>query len=64
MHTGLSYKNTKKINPIHSPAKIKRLYDDWLVKKAKSLFKHKVDEYSKKVGVRIEKITIKNLKNR
>jgi predicted metal-dependent hydrolase len=47
-----------------SPAKIKKIYEDWLLKKAKSVFKHKVDEYSKKVGVRIEKIVIKHLKNR
>jgi predicted metal-dependent hydrolase len=35
-----------------------------LTKKAKSVFKHKVDEYSKKVGVKLERITIKHLKNR
>jgi predicted metal-dependent hydrolase len=48
----------------HSPDKIERIYKNWLVEKAKPIFKHKVDQYSKKVGVRIEKITIKNLKNR
>ncbi len=49
---------------IHSPAKIKRLYDDWLVKKAKSVYKHKVDEYSKKIGVKVKRIAAKHLKNR
>jgi predicted metal-dependent hydrolase len=47
-----------------SPAKIKRIYEDWLVEKAKSVFKHKVDEYSKKVGVKVDRTTIKQLKNR
>jgi hypothetical protein len=31
---------------------------------AKSAFKHKVDEYSKKLRVKVEKTTIKHLKNR
>jgi predicted metal-dependent hydrolase len=48
----------------HSPAKIKWLYEDWLIEKAKSTFKHKVDEYSKKLGVKVESITTKHLKNR
>jgi predicted metal-dependent hydrolase len=48
----------------HSPAKIKCLYEDWLMEKAKSTFKHKVDEYSKKLGVKVESITIKHLRNR
>ena len=47
-----------------SPAKIKKIYENWLVEKAKSVFKHKVDEYSKKVRVKVETITIKHLKNR
>ena len=45
-----------------SPAKIKKIYENWLVEKAKSVFKHKVDEYSKKVRVKVETITIKHLK--
>jgi len=47
-----------------SPAKIKKIYEDWLVDKAKSVFKNKVDEYSKKVGINVESIAIKHLKNR
>jgi predicted metal-dependent hydrolase len=34
------------------------------MEKAKSTFKHKVDEYSKKLGVKVESITTKHLKNR
>ena len=47
-----------------SPAKIKKIYEEWLVDEAKSMFKHKVEEYSKKLGVKVEDITIKHLKNR
>ncbi len=47
-----------------SPTTIKKIYEDWLLEEAKSVFKHKVDEYSKKLGVNIERIVIKNLKNR
>jgi hypothetical protein len=47
-----------------SPAKIKKIYEDWLVEEAKSIFKHKVDEYSEKLGVKVESIAIKHLKNR
>jgi predicted metal-dependent hydrolase len=43
---------------------IKQLYDDWLMNNAQSMFTHKVEEYSKELGVKPEKITIKNLKNR
>jgi predicted metal-dependent hydrolase len=35
-----------------------------LIEKAKSVFKRKVDEYSEKLGINIERIVIKNLKNR
>jgi predicted metal-dependent hydrolase len=50
-----------------SPAnttKIKKLYEDWLIKNAQLVFKHKVGEYSKKLDVRPRRIVIKNLKNR
>jgi predicted metal-dependent hydrolase len=47
-----------------SPNKIKKIYEEWLVEKAKSVFKHKVAEYSKKLGVKVKGITIKHLKNR
>ncbi|MFL6390627.1 MAG: M48 family metallopeptidase, partial [Nitrososphaeraceae archaeon] len=47
-----------------SPAKIKRIYEDWLVKKARSIFKDKVQTYSKQLGVKVERIAIKHLKNR
>ncbi len=52
------------ISSKHSPNEIKKIYEDWLVEKAKPIFKHKVHIYSKKVGVRVGKIVIKNLKNR
>jgi predicted metal-dependent hydrolase len=45
-----------------SPVKIKEIYEDWLVEGAKSVFKKKVDQYSKKVGVKVESpITKKSL---
>jgi predicted metal-dependent hydrolase len=44
--------------------KIKKLYEDWLMEKTQSIFKHKVEEYSKKVGVKVQRIVIKHLKNR
>jgi predicted metal-dependent hydrolase len=43
---------------------IKKIYEGWLTEKAQSIFKHKVDEYSKKLGVKVEAIVIKLLKNR
>jgi predicted metal-dependent hydrolase len=43
---------------------IKKLYEDWFMEKAQLVFKHKVEEYSEKLGVKPEKIIIKNLKNR
>jgi predicted metal-dependent hydrolase len=43
---------------------IKKLYEDWLIEKAQSIFKHKVEKYSKKLGVKAERIVIKRLKNR
>jgi predicted metal-dependent hydrolase len=47
-----------------SPATIKEIYEGWLVGRSKSVFRKKVDEYSKKVGVKVKNITIKRLKNR
>ncbi len=44
--------------------RIKKLYEEWLVEKAKSVFKRKIDEYSKKLGVKVKRIAIKHLKNR
>ena len=45
-------------------AKIKKLYEDWLMENAQSIFKDKVDEYSKELGVKVERIVLKQLKNR
>jgi predicted metal-dependent hydrolase len=47
-----------------SPDKIKKIYEGWLLEKAKLVFKDKIDEYSKKLGVKVDRITIKHLKNR
>jgi predicted metal-dependent hydrolase len=47
-----------------SPAKIKKIYESWLMERARPIFKHKVEEYSKKLDVTIESIVIKHLKNR
>jgi predicted metal-dependent hydrolase len=35
-----------------------------LLQKAKLVFKDKIDEYSKNLGVKVDRITIKHLKNR
>jgi predicted metal-dependent hydrolase len=48
----------------HIVTEIEQLYDDWLMNNAQSTFTHKVEEYSKKLGVKPEKIIIKDLKNR
>jgi predicted metal-dependent hydrolase len=50
--------------PTNSKTVIKKLYEDWLIRNAQSVFKHKVEKYSEKLGVKSGKITIKNLKNR
>ena len=43
---------------------IKTLYENWLYHKAKIIFKEKVQILSKIIGVKPNKIVIKNLKNR
>ena len=43
---------------------IKKLYDDWLYHKAKIIFKDKVHTLSKVMGIKPNKVVIKNLKNR
>ena len=43
---------------------LKKLYEDWLIEKAQGIFEDKVKKCSKRVGVRIKRISIKNLKNR
>jgi predicted metal-dependent hydrolase len=47
-----------------SEREIKVLYEDWLCQKAQIIFSKKVREYSKELGVDIQKIIIKNLRNR
>ncbi|MGI8719014.1 MAG: M48 family metallopeptidase [Nitrososphaeraceae archaeon] len=43
---------------------IKKLYENWLYHKAKIIFKEKVHILSKAIGVKPNKVVIKNLKNR
>src|SRR6476659_2444612 len=43
---------------------IKKLYENWLYHKAKIIFKEKVRILSKVMGVKPNKVVIKNLKNR
>jgi predicted metal-dependent hydrolase len=43
---------------------IKKLYENWLIVKAQSLFEDKLEKYSKKFGVRVKRMIVKNLKNR
>ena len=43
---------------------IKNLYENWMTTMAQDVFEDKVEEYSKKLGVGVKRIVIKNLKNR
>ena len=43
---------------------IKTLHDDWLYQKAEIVFKERIDILGKIVGIKPNKIVIKNLKNR
>jgi predicted metal-dependent hydrolase len=43
---------------------LKKLYEDWLIEKAQAVFEDKVEKYSKRIGVRVKRIAIKNLRNR
>src|SRR5215204_1201495 len=47
-----------------SSSVLKGLYENWLEEKAQDVFEDKVEKYSKKIGVKVKRITIKNLKNR
>lgn len=42
----------------------KELYENWLMEQAQNIFEDKVKSYSKKVGVKVKGVTIKNLRNR
>jgi predicted metal-dependent hydrolase len=46
------------------PSHVKKLWENWLSEKARGVFEDKVEVYSKKLGVKIKRIAIKNLKNR
>jgi predicted metal-dependent hydrolase len=43
---------------------IKSLYEEWLKQRAQKIFSNKVKEYSKELKIEIQKIVIKNLRNR
>jgi predicted metal-dependent hydrolase len=43
---------------------VKKLYENWIIENAQSIFERKVRKYSKKFGVRVKPITMKNLRNR
>jgi predicted metal-dependent hydrolase len=47
-----------------SKKKIKMLYEEWLMRKAKALFGKKLRQHSKGLQVYPQQINIKNLKNR
>ena len=44
--------------------RLKKLYENWLREKSQSLYEDKVEKHSKKLGVRVKRIAIKNLRNR
>src|SRR5918994_7928868 len=43
---------------------LKKLYENWLIEKAQGIFEDKVEKHSKRIGVRVKRIAIKNLRNR
>jgi predicted metal-dependent hydrolase len=43
---------------------LRKVYEKWLREKAQFLFKDKVNRYSKKLGVQVMRIAVKNLKKR
>src|SRR5215204_311064 len=43
---------------------LKKLYENWITENAQSIFESKIRKYSKKLGVRVKSVTIKNLRNR
>jgi predicted metal-dependent hydrolase len=43
---------------------VRNLYENWLYHKAKIILKDKVHIFSKKMGIKPNKVVIKNLKNR
>ena len=43
---------------------VRNLYENWLYHKAKIIFKDKVHLFSKEIGIKPNKVVIKNLKNR
>lgn len=43
---------------------VKRLYENWIIEKAQSIFEGRVRKYSKKLRIRLKPITLKNLNNR
>jgi predicted metal-dependent hydrolase len=43
---------------------LKELYENWLMEKTQNIFEGKVNRYSKKMGVKVKCVTIKNLRHR
>jgi len=66
------YKNGVFLFNIHSDIQdkqdykkeIKKLHEDWLYHKAEIIFKEKINILSKMIGIKPNKVVIKNLKNR
>ena len=48
----------------NSPSQIKKLWENWLREKAQDVFEEKVELYSKKLRVKVNRIAIKNIRNR
>jgi predicted metal-dependent hydrolase len=47
-----------------SSSVLKKLYESWLREKAQNIFEDKVEKHSKRIGVRVKQIAVKNLRNR
>ena len=52
------------IEPHDIMGHLKKLYENWLTGTAQGVFEDKVEKYSKRIGVRVKRIAIKNLRNR
>ena len=55
---------TMKSSSRNSKRLIKNLYENWLIDNAQITLREKVEKYSQKTGIGIERINVKNLRKR
>jgi|SRR5215216_6245710 len=59
-----SFKENTTLPYLGNNYSLKKLYENWIKENAQSIFEDKVRKYSKKLGVRVKPIIMKNLRNR